>query len=244
MQHASKGVKEDEIMITIRKAAERGHANHGWLDSYHTFSFADYFDPDHVQFRSLRVINEDRVAGGQGFGRHPHRDMEIISYVVSGLLEHQDSIGNRAVMKAGDVQRISAGTGVVHSEYNGSPEDPVHFLQIWIMPDRNGVKPDYAERSFGTIAPGGLNLIASGSGKNGALPINQDADVYVAKLDGGTEVQHSLEDGRAGWVQLIEGELTVNGTQLHAGDGAAATAEQKLELKATQPAHFLLFDLK
>jgi redox-sensitive bicupin YhaK (pirin superfamily) len=244
MQHASKGVKEDEIMITIRKAAERGHANHGWLDSYHTFSFADYFDPDHVQFRSLRVINEDRVAGGQGFGRHPHRDMEIISYVVSGLLEHQDSVGNRAVMKAGDVQRISAGTGVVHSEYNGSPKDPVHFLQIWIMPDRNGVKPDYAERSFGTIAPGGLNLIASGSGKNGALPINQDADVYVAKLDGGTEVQHSLEDGRAGWVQLIEGELTVNGTKLHAGDGAAATAEQKLELKATQPAHFLLFDLK
>jgi redox-sensitive bicupin YhaK (pirin superfamily) len=231
-------------MITIRRSAERGHANHGWLDSYHTFSFADYFDPDHVQFRSLRVINEDRVSGGQGFGRHPHRDMEIISYVVSGSLEHQDSIGNRAVMKAGDVQRISAGTGVVHSEYNGSPVDAVHFLQIWIMPDRNGVKPDYGERSFGTIAPGGLNLIASGSGKDGALPINQDADVYVAKLDAGTEVQHALADGRAGWVQLIEGELTVNGSQLTAGDGAAITDEQALELKATEAAHFLLFDLK
>jgi redox-sensitive bicupin YhaK (pirin superfamily) len=231
-------------MITIRRSAERGHANHGWLDSYHTFSFADYFDPDHVQFRSLRVINEDRVSGGQGFGRHPHRDMEIISYVVSGSLEHQDSIGNRAVMKAGDVQRISAGTGVVHSEYNGSPVDAVHFLQIWIMPDRNGVKPDYGERSFGTIGPGGLNLIASGSGKDGALPINQDADVYVAKLDAGTEVQHALADGRAGWVQLIEGELTVNGSQLTAGDGAAVTDEQALELKATEAAHFLLFDLK
>jgi redox-sensitive bicupin YhaK (pirin superfamily) len=170
--------------------------------------------------------------------------MEIISYVVSGSLEHQDSIGNRAVMKAGDVQRISAGTGVVHSEYNGSPVDAVHFLQIWIMPDRNGVKPDYGERSFGTIAPGGLNLIASGSGKDGALPINQDADVYVAKLDAGTEVQHALADGRAGWVQLIEGELTVNGSQLTAGDGAAITDEQALELKATEAAHFLLFDLK
>ena len=231
-------------MITVRRSEDRGHANHGWLDSYHTFSFADYFDPDHVQFRALRVINEDRVSAGQGFGRHPHRDMEIISYVVSGLLEHQDSIGNRAVMKAGDVQRISAGTGVVHSEYNGSREDPVHFLQIWIMPDRNGVKPDYAERSFGAIVPGDLNLIASGSGKDGALSINQDADVYVAKLDPGAEIGHSLTDGRAGWLQLIEGEMAVNGTQLQAGDGAAITGEQRLELKASQPAHFLLFDLK
>jgi quercetin 2,3-dioxygenase len=230
-------------MVTVRRSADRGHANHGWLDSHHTFSFADYFDPEHVQFRALRVINEDRVSGGQGFGRHPHRDMEIISYVVSGLLEHQDSMGNRAVMKAGDVQRISAGTGVVHSEYNGSPVDPVHFLQIWIMPDRNGVKPDYAERSFGDIAPGGLNLIASGSGKNGALHINQDADVYVAKLDAGRGIEHSFAGGRAAWVQLIEGELTVNGVQLQAGDGAAVTDEQQVQLKAQQPAHFLFFDL-
>jgi quercetin 2,3-dioxygenase len=230
-------------MVTVRRSADRGHANHGWLDSHHTFSFADYFDPEHVQFRALRVINEDRVSGGQGFGRHPHRDMEIISYVVSGLLEHQDSMGNRAVMKAGDVQRISAGTGVVHSEYNGSPVDPVHFLQIWIMPDRNGVKPDYAERSFGDIAPGGLNLIASGSGKNGALHINQDADVYVAKLDAGRGIEHSFGGGRAAWVQLIEGELTVNGVQLQAGDGAAVTDEQQVQLKAQQPAHFLFFDL-
>jgi redox-sensitive bicupin YhaK (pirin superfamily) len=230
-------------MVTVRRSADRGHANHGWLDSHHTFSFADYFDPEHVQFRALRVINEDRVSGGQGFGRHPHRDMEIISYVVSGLLEHQDSMGNRAVMKAGDVQRISAGTGVVHSEYNGSPVDPVHFLQIWIMPDRNGVKPDYAERSFGDIAPGGLNLIASGSAKEGALHINQDADVYVAKIDAGGAIEHAFAGGRAGWVQLIEGELSVNGTQLQAGDGAAVTDEQQVQLKAQQPAHFLLFDL-
>ena len=230
-------------MITIRKSEDRGHANHGWLDTHHTFSFADYYDPNHVQFRSLRVINEDRVSGGQGFGRHGHRDMEIISYVVSGLLEHQDSMGNRAFMKAGDVQRISAGAGIQHSEYNGSPVEPVHFLQIWIMPDERGVKPEYVERSFGGIQPGVLHLIASKSGRDGSLSIHQDADVYVAKLNANAALDHGFAAGRSGWLQLIEGRLTVNDEELHPGDGAAITGEERLELIAAQDSHFLLFDL-
>jgi redox-sensitive bicupin YhaK (pirin superfamily) len=231
-------------MIALRKAGDRGHADHGWLNSYHTFSFADYFDSDHVQFRSLRVINEDRVAGGKGFGRHPHRDMEIISYVVSGRLEHQDSMGNRAVMKVGDVQRISAGTGVVHSEYNGSTVDPVHFLQIWVMPDEAGVKPDYAEMSFGAIEPGSLNLIASKDARDGSLPIHQDADVYVAKLNAGDALQHSFAANRAGWLQLIEGELSVEGTRLEPGDAVAITEAQQVDVRSNKNAHFLFFDLK
>lgn len=230
-------------MITIRRSADRGHANHGWLDTRHTFSFADYYDPDHVQFRSLRVINEDRVMGGRGFGRHPHRDMEIISYVVSGILEHQDSMGHRRLMKPGDVQRISAGSGIQHSEYNGSPVEPVHFLQIWILPDQQGVKPEYAQKSFAAIKPGGLNLIASKSGRNGSLPIHQDADVYVAKLSDAGQLQHHLEAGRFGWLQLIEGVLVLNGEELRAGDGAAISGERRLDLTAAQDSHFLLFEL-
>jgi redox-sensitive bicupin YhaK (pirin superfamily) len=213
--------EEEDIMITIRRSDERGHANHGWLDTRHSFSFADYYDPDHVQFHALRVINEDRVTGGQGFGRHSHRDMEIISYVVSGILEHQDSMGHRALMKPGDVQRISAGTGIQHSEYNGSPVEPVHFLQIWIMPDQQGAKPEYAQRSFGAIEPGALNLVASKSGRDGSLPIHQDANVYVAKLSAAGQLQHGFETGRSGWLQLIEGALSLNGTEMRAGDGAA-----------------------
>ena len=230
-------------MITIRKAQDRGHANHGWLDTYHTFSFADYHDPKHMHFRSLRVVNEDRVSGGQGFGQHPHRDMEIISYIVSGILEHRDSKGNHALMKAGDVQRISAGTGIQHSEFNGSPVDPVHFLQIWIMPDRHGVKPEYAERSFQGIEPGKFNLIASKSGRAGSIPIHQDADVYVAKLKAEGVMEHGFAPTRSGWVQLIEGELLVNGQKLRPGDGAAVSDEERLSLKAAQDAHFLFFDL-
>lgn len=231
-------------MITIRRSEDRGHANHGWLDTHHTFSFADYHDPEHVQFRSLRVINEDRVSGGQGFGRHPHRDMEIISYVVSGILEHQDSMGSRALMKAGDVQRISAGTGIQHSEYNASPVEPVHFLQIWIMPDRKGVKPEYAQKSFGRIQPGALNLIASKAGREGSISIHQDADVYVAKLPATATMNHNLTAGRSGWVQLIDGSITVNGKELRPGDGAAISGEDHLQLTAAQDSHFLLFDLK
>jgi len=230
-------------MITIRRSEDRGHANHGWLDSHHTFSFADYFDPKHTQFHSLRVLNEDRVLGGQGFGSHPHREMEIISYVVSGALEHQDSLGTKAVMRAGDVQRISAGKGVVHSEYNASADEPVHFLQIWILPDERGVKPEYAEKSFRDSAPGKLHLIASKAGRDGSISIHQDADVNVARLTTGGELEYGFAAGRAGWVQLIDGSLTVNGEQLSAGDGAAISDEQLLRFKASTDAHFLFFDL-
>jgi hypothetical protein len=230
-------------MIAIRKADERGHADHGWLNSYHSFSFADYFDPEHTQFRSLRVLNEDRVAAGMGFGSHPHRDMEIISYVVSGALEHKDSLGTKATMRAGDVQRISAGTGVIHSEYNPSPEDPVHFLQIWLMPDERGVEPRYTEKAFGNIAPGKLHLIASKSGRDESIPIHQDAEVNVARLDKGASLDYQLPAGRSGWVQLIEGELDLNGTTLRPGDGAAIQNENLLRLQAPSDAHFLLFDL-
>jgi redox-sensitive bicupin YhaK (pirin superfamily) len=230
-------------MITIRKSEDRGHANHGWLDTRHTFSFGGYFDPAHVQFRSLRVINEDRVLGGQGFGRHPHRDMEIISYVVSGILEHRDSKGNRALMKSGDVQRISAGSGILHSEYNGSPIEPVHFLQIWILPDARGVQPEYAERSFCAIEPGALRLIASKSGSDGSLPIHQDSNLFVAKLNAASELRHDFAEGRYGWLQLIEGSLRVNGEELRAGDGAAISGEREVTLVAARDSHFLFFDL-
>jgi hypothetical protein len=196
-----------------------------------------------MHFRSLRVVNEDRVTGGQGFEQHPHRDMEIISYIVSGILEHRDSKGNHALMKAGDVQRISAGTGILHSEFNGSPVDPVHFLQIWIMPDRHGVKPEYAEKSFQQIEPGRFHLIASKSGRAGSIPIHQDADVCVARLGAAGLLEHDFASARFGWVQLIEGELTVNGQKLSPGDGAAASDEERLSLKAVRDAHFLFFDL-
>ena len=230
-------------MITVRKSEERGHADHGWLDSHHTFSFANYFDAEHTQFHSLRVLNEDRVTGGQGFGSHPHRDMEIISYVVSGALEHKDSLGTRAVMRAGDVQRISAGTGVVHSEYNASAGVPVHFLQIWIMPDERGVKPNYAEKSFGDVAPGKLHLIASKSGREGSIPIHQDADVNIAKLPKGGALEYPLAAGRSGWVQLIDGDLAVNGERLSAGDGAAISGEERIRFVPASAAHILFFDL-
>lgn len=229
--------------IVVRKSEARGHANHGWLDTRHTFSFAGYYDPRHVGFRSLLVINEDRVSPGKGFGTHPHADMEIISYVVEGALEHQDSLGSKAVMKAGDVQRISAGRGVRHSEYNASTEDPVHFLQIWIEPDEEGVTPDYAERSMGGVEPGSLHLIASKGGRHDSLAIHQDADVYVAKLPEGRGIDHTFAAARSGWVQVIEGELLVNGVKLAKGDGASISDTPQLRLAAVKDAHFLFFDL-
>ena len=230
-------------MIQLRKSNERGHAEHGWLDSYHTFSFADYYDPEHTHFRSLRVINEDRVAPKMGFGMHPHRDMEIITYVIDGALRHRDSMGNTAVMRGGDVQRISAGSGIMHSEINDSESEPVHLLQIWIMPDHKNAKPAYAEKSFAKIEPGELHLIASKAGREGSISINQDADLYIAKLQPGETVQHSLAAGRNGWLQVIEGELDVDGQRLASGDAAAIVKTNDVKISAAKPARFLLFDL-
>ena len=230
--------------IVVRKAAERGHANHGWLDTHHTFSFAGYYDPRHVGFKSLLVLNEDRVSPGKGFGAHPHADMEIISYVVSGALEHQDSIGTRATMKAGDVQRISAGRGVRHSEYNASTVEPVHFLQIWIEPDTEGVTPNYSEKSFAEIEPGSLQLIASKGGRLDSIPIYQDADVYVARLPEDRRIEHGFAPFRSGWVQVIEGELVVGLEKLGPGDGASITNASELSFTAVKDAHFLFFDLR
>ena len=230
-------------MVTIRRANERGHAQHGWLDSYHTFSFADYHDPQHMGFRSLRVINEDRVQGGQGFGTHPHRDFEIVSYIVSGALEHRDSLGHSAVMTAGDVQRITAGTGIEHSEFNHSPTEPVHFLQIWLIPSRKGLPPGYAQQSFSSVPPSALTLACSTDGRAGAIPINQDVDLFIGRLDPGEQVRYPLRDQRHAWVQLIEGDLDLNGQPLAPGDGAAITAEKEIRLASKKGVHFLLFDL-
>ena len=230
-------------MISLRPSNERGHANHGWLESHHTFSFADYHDPAFMGFRSLRVINEDQVQGGQGFGMHPHRDFEIISYVVSGALKHADSMGHTAVMEAGDVQRISAGTGITHSEFNASPSEPVHFLQIWLLPSRKGFPPDYAQKSFSSSPPSALTLACSQDGRAGSIPINQEADLFIGRLDAGETVTHNLRTSRHAWVQLIEGDLSLNGQPLGPGDGAAADSEATLHLRSNAGAHFLLFDL-
>ena len=190
-------------MMTIRRADERGHANHGWLNAHHSFSFADYYDPRWMGYRSLRVINDDTIAGGGGFGTHPHRDMEIITYILSGALQHRDSMGHQAVLKPGDVQRISAGAGIEHSEFNFSPVEPVHLLQIWIKPERTGVRPAYAERSFGNGGTNqGLTLVASRDGRNGSVPINQDADVWLARLGEDNGATHTLKPGRHAWVQV------------------------------------------
>jgi quercetin 2,3-dioxygenase len=231
------------MTMTIRKAEARGHANHGWLDTHHTFSFADYYDPRWMGFRSLRVINDDTVAGGGGFDTHPHRDMEIITYVLRGALQHRDSIGHSAVMKSGDVQRISAGTGIQHSEFNYSPVEPVHLLQIWLLPDRKGVKPDYVERSYATAERGKLHLIASKTERAGSVSINQDADVFIAKLGEGDHIEHALAPGRHAWVQVAEGQISLNGQHLDTGDGAAVTEEQLLALSATKAAQAVVFDL-
>ena len=230
-------------MVTLRKSTDRGHAEHGWLDSYHSFSFADYHDPAHMGFRSLRVINEDQVAPGEGFPTHPHRDMEIITYIVSGALRHRDSMGNTAVMQAGDVQRISAGKGVTHSEFNDSEEALVHLLQIWIVPDERGVEPGYVERSFVNIEHGRLHLVTSRGGRDGSIPIHQDADLHVARLATGSSLTHPLANDRAAWLQLISGSLAVNGQSLFAGDAAALSGEPAVRISAVGDAHFLLFDL-
>jgi quercetin 2,3-dioxygenase len=230
-------------MITIRKAKERGHANLGWLDTWYTFSFADYHDPQWMGFRSLRVINDDTVNAGGGFGMHPHRDMEIITYVLSGQLEHKDSMGNGRIIRPGEVQYMAAGTGVQHSEFNPSDKEPVHLLQIWIMPDKKGAKPAYGDRSFADAKPGALTLLASKDGRQNSMRINQDTDLFIAKLGGNDRVQHPLGAGRHAWVQVAEGELTVNGQRLQAGDGAAISDEKLVEIGATKPTQALVFDL-
>jgi redox-sensitive bicupin YhaK (pirin superfamily) len=230
-------------MIQIRKSNERGHANHGWLDSYHTFSFASYYDPQHVGFRSLRVINEDRVQGGQGFGTHPHRDFEIISYVISGALKHQDSMGHSAVMKAGEVQRISAGTGIAHSEFNHSSTELVHFLQIWLVPSQKGLPPNYAQQSFARAPTGALTLVCSPDGGNGSIKINQDANLFIGKLASKGNLTYSLGGGRYAWIQLIEGDLDLEAQKLSSGDGASLDNQGEIQLTSAKSAHFLLFDL-
>jgi redox-sensitive bicupin YhaK (pirin superfamily) len=230
-------------MMNIRKANERGHANHGWLDSYHTFSFADYYDPQWMGFRSLRVINDDLVLPGNGFGAHPHRDMEIITYVLSGALEHKDSMGNGSVIRPGNIQYMSAGSGVQHSEFNPSKDEAVRLLQIWIMPDVKGAKPRYAEKSLSDKPTGQLHLMVSKAGRDGSIAIRQDADLWLAKLEAGQSVSHSLAKGRNAWVHVAEGEVVLNGKTLSGGDAAAVSEEAKLQLSANKPSQVLLFDL-
>jgi quercetin 2,3-dioxygenase len=234
-------------MITVRTARERGHAEHGWLDSHHTFSFADYHDPQHMGFRALRVINEDRVAPGRGFGMHAHRDMEIISYVLDGALEHKDSLGTGSVLRPGDVQRMSAGTGVRHSEFNHSKTETVHFLQIWIVPERVGLPPSYEEKRFSIEERRNqLRLVAARpalAARNGALTVHQDLALYAGVLDAGTAVRHPLPAGRHAWVQVARGAIDVGGQRLLAGDGAAITAQPELVLDAHHASEVLLFDL-
>ena len=230
-------------MITIRRAEERGHADHGWLDTYHTFSFADYYDPAHMGFRSLRVINEDRVRGGRGFGTHGHRDMEIISYVLEGALGHRDSTGTDGVLRPGEVQRMSAGTGVMHSEMNASYDELVHFLQIWILPERNGITPGYEQKNFDDDGKRGkLRVVASPDARDGSLKIHADVALYTSLLDDGQSVTHDFAPGRYGWVQIARGEAEVNGENLKAGDGAAIENESRVTI-AGKGAEVLLFDL-
>ena len=231
-------------MIRIRKSDERGHANHGWLDTHFTFSFTDYYDPKHVHFRTLRVMNDDRVAGGGGFPMHPHRDMEIVTYVLEGALEHRDSMGNGSVIKPGDIQYMSAGTGVTHSEFNESETEPVHLYQIWMLPEKQGLKPMYGQKNFGEAEKRGkLRLLVSPDGRNGSVKIRQDNDLYATVLGAGETVKHELKPERHAYVQVARGSVTLNGTKLEEGDGAAISDEKTVELKGEKDAEVLLFDL-
>jgi redox-sensitive bicupin YhaK (pirin superfamily) len=231
-------------MITIRQAQDRGHINHGWLDTYHTFSFDRYYDPGHMAFRSLRVINEDRVAAARGFPTHSHRDMEIITYILQGALEHKDSMGTGSIIRPGDVQRMTAGTGVAHSEYNPSKTEAVHLLQIWIIPNQRGLAPSYEQKAFTEEErKGKLRLIASQDGRDGSVTIHQDADVCATLLESAQEVTHTLAPKRGAWIQVARGSVKVNGEALVQGDGAAIENEAMINIQATEPAELLLFDL-
>jgi len=231
-------------MIIKRQSNDRGHADFGWLDSRHSFSFGEYYDPNFMGFRSLRVINDDIVAAGKGFDTHPHRDMEIITYVIEGAIEHRDSLGTGSVIHAGDIQRMTAGSGIRHSEFNPSATDSLRLLQIWIKPSQAGLKPGYQEKSFSAVdKQNRVCMVVSPDGQHDTIQINQDAFMYVAKFDAGHQDSVSLTAGRHAWIQMIEGDLFVNGTKLEQGDGAAISNETTLKLKAGAACHFLLFDL-
>ena len=231
-------------MIRIRKSNDRGHADHGWLDSRFTFSFSDYYDPQHVQFRTLRVMNDDRIAGGGGFPTHPHRDMEIVTYVLEGALAHKDSMGNGSVIKPGDVQYMSAGSGVAHSEFNASDSETAHLYQIWMFPDRRGYKPVYDQKHYTDADKRGkLRLVVSPDGRDGSVQIRQDNELYATVLSPGESVEHALKPGRHAYVQVARGSVTLNSQPLDAGDGAAISAEKSLQLTGVNDAEVLIFDL-
>jgi redox-sensitive bicupin YhaK (pirin superfamily) len=236
--------KGDDVMITVRRSADRGQTEIEWLDSKHTFSFGDYHDPRAMGFRSLRVINEDRVRAGQGFGTHPHRDMEIISYVLEGELAHKDSMGNGSIIRPGEVQRMTAGTGVLHSEHNPSKSEGVHFLQIWLLPEKRNLQPGYEQKAFSTDERRGkLRLVAARDGRDGAVTIHQDALVYAGLLDAGQTVEHAIVPGRGAWVQVARGSVEANGVKLAQGDGAALEGEKSVRIAGGEAAEVLLFDL-
>jgi redox-sensitive bicupin YhaK (pirin superfamily) len=231
-------------MMQLRKSGERGHADHGWLNTYHTFSFADYQDPAQMGFRALRVINEDRVLPGRGFGAHGHRDMEIISYVLEGALEHKDSMGHGEVLRPGEFQRISAGTGVRHSEFNPSATEPVHFYQIWLLPRTAGLQPSYEQKFFAEDEKRSkLRIVASPDGAEGSLTIRQDAKVYLATLNPGGSISHRMPAGRHAWLQVLRGSVSANGTLLDTSDGLAVSDERSLTVVGERPAEVMLFDL-
>ena len=232
-------------MLKLRKADERGHANFGWLDSHHTFSFGDYHDPAHMGFGPLRVINDDRVAGGGGFPTHPHADMEIVTYVLHGALEHKDSLGTGSVIKPGDVQRMSAGTGIRHSEFNASKTEPVHLIQIWVVPDKRGLTPGYEQKTIPDAEKRGrLRLVGSNDGRDGSVTVDQDIAIYATQLSAGDSVRHKLAPGRAAWVQVATGNATINGEKVGAGDGVAITGVNDLAIEGgSADAELLLFDM-
>jgi len=231
-------------MITLRKSGERGHLDHGWLDTYHSFSFGDYHDADHMGFRDLRVINDDRVAAGMGFGTHGHRDMEILTYMLEGALQHKDNMGNGSVIRPGDVQRMTAGTGVMHSEFNPSRDEAAHLLQIWVLPERRNLPPSYEEKAFSVEdRRGRLRLLASRDGRDGSVSWHQDVDLYGTLLAPGEQVAHELRSGRHAWVQVARGEVELNGNHLATGDAAALSDETALDLRAAMDAEVLVFDL-
>ena len=231
-------------MIQIRKSTDRGHANHGWLNTYHTFSFSTYRDPKHMGFRSLRVMNEDWVAPGEGFGTHPHQDMEIVTYVLEGALEHKDSMGNGEVLRPGEFQRMTAGTGITHSEFNPSATEPVHLYQIWIYPSQKGLEPSYEQKRFPDAEwKNRLRLVASPESDQGSLLIHQDARIFLARLERGRDVVHELILGRHAWLQVMRGSVTLNGHELQTSDGASVSEENSLLIQSTDDAEFMLFDL-